>query len=85
MFEPRRELDWQLEAKCYGSEYPEFWDADNIGSRAQAERLCSGCPVRKQCRKLAEETFSVSEYIGLPNEVGARLKTTGVVMDGRVW
>lgn len=85
MFEARRELDWQLEAKCYGSEYPEFWDADNIVFPEQAERLCAGCPVRKQCAQFAKETFSISEYVGFPGEPGTRLTTTGVVMDGRVW
>lgn len=85
MFEPRRELDWQLEAKCYGTEHPEWWDADNVVFPHQAEALCRGCPVRRECHLDAMFVRPNSEYAGYPDEWDAELETVGVVRDGRVW
>lgn len=76
---------WHKQAKCFGTPHPEHWDADNIIFPRQAEALCVGCPVRRECRTQAEETFTNSIAAGFEGEWDAQLSTVGVVMDGEVW
>lgn len=78
--------DWRTQAKCFGDD-PTKWDAANLNPlypEKEAELLCSGCPVRKQCRDDAENPTDTYRYTGV-YEFGAELETVGVVRDGRVW
>lgn len=45
---------WQASAACIGYDpelwYPEDWDTS---SKLKAKKICSGCPVRQECREFA--------------------------------
>lgn len=87
-FRPRRELDWQLDGKCYGTDDVKRWDVSSLNSLfpdGEAAALCRGCTVWDECEADALRSFSASEYAGFPGEFESELRTTGVVRAGRIW
>lgn len=87
LFEPRRELDWQVAGLCYGQN-PKHWETQNLNPlwpEKEAAQLCRGCPVINECFLDAQYPRPCSDYAGYPGELDAELETVGVVRAGRVW
>jgi len=46
--------DWMDQAACAGHRRaPTLWVSPRASDRAQARRICAGCPVREECLQYA--------------------------------
>jgi hypothetical protein len=43
-----------LRVHCSDATLSELWTSDHEGERAEAARLCIGCPVLRECRQAAD-------------------------------
>ncbi|QDM55949.1 WhiB family transcription factor [Gordonia phage Trax] len=87
-FQPKPELDWQLDANCAGpGANPQNWDIESLDRDgdldAQAQALCEGCPVMAACLNDAES--AQSPLLGFPDDEDGELGTVGVVRGGKAF
>lgn len=54
-------MDWLKDAACEESDLPLFYPEKQgtfaVKAKAEAKRICSTCPVRRQCLRTAEDNF----------------------------
>lgn len=53
-----------------------WWTSDHDDERARAARLCTGCPVLRQCADSAEEERELFVWAGVDHGTSTRKKST---------